>query len=64
MLTEQDYRSFLQEIFAIEVTMEREALELQEAISAPEAQVLLAKLVDDERRHQRIVQALLDLLPP
>lgn len=56
MLTKEDFLGFCDQLMAIEVEMEHEAMDLFHHIESEEARKILTKISEDERRHEEIVR--------
>ena len=55
MFNKEDFFIFVDQLFQIELEMEREAKELMDIIDIPEAKELLMHIINDEMKHQNIV---------
>ena len=55
MFNKKDYILFVEQLFQIELGMEQEARELQAMVDNPKAKKLLQHIIDDEIKHQGIV---------
>lgn len=58
MFQTKDYLSYFDQILLIEKNMVRDGRLMLKAVKEPEAQELLKHLVEDEKKHVKIVKAL------
>ena len=62
MFNNKDYRSYLKQLYAIEIDMEKEINDLLSLISDKRQQRILESIRQDEIRHAGIVKDLLKLI--
>lgn len=62
MIIKKDYLEFFKELYDIELQMERKAIDLMADINNEEIDKLLKHVIDDERRHAKLVQELITLV--
>ena len=62
MFNKKDYIIFIDQLYKIELEMEKEAIELQKMVDDTEIKKMLQDIIDDERKHKKIVQAMKDLV--
>jgi rubrerythrin len=62
MFTTKDYLSFFSELLAVELEMEKEAMDLHAVIKDGEARKLLIAVRDDERRHADLVREMIAMV--
>lgn len=59
MFQKKDYLEYFENLYQIELGMEKEGRALLKIIDDPVARTLLRKLIDDEIRHKKIVKSLI-----
>ncbi len=62
MFTDKDYKSYFDQLYAVEEEMEREARELKKLVKNEEAKKILGIIEADEKRHKKIVHELKKLV--
>lgn len=62
MFSRKDYVTYFDQLYQIELGMEKEGRDLLKLVKHPEAQKLIKALIRDEVRHKRIVKSLMKLI--
>ncbi|MFA6161383.1 MAG: hypothetical protein WCT54_05125 [Patescibacteria group bacterium] len=62
MFKKKDYVTYFDQLYKIEVEMEREGRDLLKMVNEPEAQELLRHLIREEVEHKKIVKSLKNLI--
>lgn len=62
MFNKKDYLKYFDELYAVEITMKKEANDLLKDIKQPAARKIIDQIKSDEIRHAKIVKDLIKLI--
>jgi rubrerythrin len=62
MFTKKDYLSYFQQLYEVELLMIKDGKDLLKIIKEEEARFLIKKLIEDEKKHAKIVQEMIAII--